>query len=555
MLPPRLTLPALLAVLLTVPTSAPASSVSNDTGGPAVGGTAAVNSISIAPTAGALRFTESAAGGGGMTAGAGCTPVVAGTADCDVAESQMIIVGLQGASDNLFAGSLSTTPLLVNGGSGNDTITSGGGADLLSGATGGDTVNGGEGDDHFADTAVIIFGVEAGDGDDVFNGDGGNDTFDAGDNHTADGNGKGSDTFNGGTGIDTADYSGRSTPLTINVAAVGPDGAAGEGDTITNAERVLGGSAADTITGGPNPSALMGGAGGDTLRGGATSDTLFGGTEGDAPGSGNDTLDGGGGGDLLRGGDGVDTATYATRGVPVTVSLDDVANDGQAAENDNVRSDVEAIIGGAAPDTLTGSAGANRIDGAGGGDTITGGDAADVLVGGEGDDTIQARDGATDTVECGAGTDAVVADTADTVAADCESVDRPAVAAPPEPQVIVVPGTAGGGTGPGAAGPATFGVTIGAGTLKADTRGRIKVTVRCPAQTAACTGTLALRGTRPAKTLATKTYRVPAGASRAITFTLSKSLRAKVRRGARLKLRLVATSTGATAAAGVTVRR
>lgn len=548
MLPPRLTLSVLVAAL-AVPASASASSVSNDLSAPAVTGTAAVNSISIAPTAGALRFTENAVGGGGMTAGANCVTVTAASADCDVAESGTIIVGLQGASDNLFAGSLASTPLFVNGGTGNDTVTSGGGDDFLAGAAGGDTFHGGEGDDYYADTAQLLFGTDPGDGDDTFNGDGGNDIFDAGDNHTADGTGKGNDTFNGGAGIDTADYSGRSTPLTITVAAIGPDGAAGESDTITNAERVLGGSAADTITGGPTASTLVGGAGGDTLHGGAAGDVLFGGTESDATGSGDDTLDGGGGADVLRGGDGVDAVSYATRGVPVTVSLDDVANDGQAGEGDNVRGDVEAIIGGAAGDTLTGSTGGNAIDGGGGGDTITGGDATDVLQGGEGDDVIQARDGAADAIACGTGTDAVVADTVDVVVADCEVVDRPAVAAP-APQVIIVPvPVASGSSAP------SLPATVRGGTLKPDARGRIKVTVRCPAQSAACTGTLALRTTKPAKTLSTKTFKVPAGSARAVTFTLSRSLRARVRRGSRLKLRLVATVTGTTTAAAVTVRK
>ncbi|MFA9271069.1 MAG: calcium-binding protein [Baekduiaceae bacterium] len=549
MLPPRLTLSVLLAVSLAAPASASASSVSNDLSAPAVTGTAAVNSISIAPTAGALRFTENAVGGGGMTAGANCVTVTASSADCDVAESGTIIVGLQGASDNLFAGSLASTPLFVNGGTGNDTVTSGGGDDFLAGAAGGDTFHGGEGDDYYADTAQLLFGTDPGDGDDTFNGDGGNDIFDAGDNHTVDGIGKGSDTFNGGSGIDTADYSGRSVPLAINVAAIGPDGAAGENDTITNAEKVLGGSAADTITGGPNASTLAGGAGGDTLRGGAAADVLFGGTENDATGSGDDTLDGGGGADVLRGGDGVDAVSYATRGVPVAVSLDDVANDGQAGEGDNVRGDVEAIIGGAAGDTLTGSTGGNVIDGGGGGDTITGGDATDVIQGGEGDDGIQARDGAADAIACGTGTDSVVADTIDVVEADCEVVDRPAVAVA-APQVIIVPPAASSG-GTVAALPAT----VQGGTVKPDKRGRIKVTVRCPVQLAACAGTLALRTTKPAKTLSTKAFKVPAGSARSVTFTLSKGLRAKVRRGARLRLRLVATVTGVTTNAAVTVRR
>ena len=54
----------------------------------------------------------------------------------------------------------------------------------------------------------------------------------------------------------------------------------------------------------------------------------------------------------------------------VSVSLDGLANDGQASEGDRVATDVEGIIGGIAGDTLTGDANPNDIEGGDGGDVI-----------------------------------------------------------------------------------------------------------------------------------------------------------------------------------------
>jgi Ca2+-binding RTX toxin-like protein len=53
----------------------------------------------------------------------------------------------------------------------------------------------------------------------------------------------------------------------------------------------------------------------------------------------------------------------------VTVSLDNVANDGQAGENDNAR-DAESIIGGAGNDVLIGNAARNTLRGLFGNDRL-----------------------------------------------------------------------------------------------------------------------------------------------------------------------------------------
>lgn len=114
--------------------------------------------------------------------------------------------------------------------------------------------------------------------------------------------------------------------------------------------------------------------------------------------------------DDIAGGSGVDTVSYASHGA-LTVTLDGAANDGSGAEGDNVRPDVENVIGTGGGDTLIGSAGPNILDGAagtdrleglGGPDTLIGGPGtSDATFGGDGDDAIMLRDGLADACPSG----------------------------------------------------------------------------------------------------------------------------------------------------------
>ena len=177
--------------------------------------------------------------------------------------------------------------------------------------------------------------------------------------------------------------------------------------------------------------ALYGEAGNDTLRLNphtfATSEVLDG-------GSGNDTLSGIEGADNVRGGTGTDTLTFRGTRAAVSVTLDDVANDGTPLDAANVRSDVENIIGSITDDALGGSDAANVLDGDEGSDSIQGNGGRDRLLGGDGDDVISARDGDADTIDCGFGADTATVDPVDTVA-NCERVllpddDRDGITAP-----------------------------------------------------------------------------------------------------------------------------
>lgn len=177
------------------------------------------------------------------------------------------------------------------------------------------------------------------------------------------------------------------------------------------------------------PINLTGGAGDDFLAGGGANDTIDG-------GAGDDFLIGGLGADDLHGGSGIDLVNEGASGnpsPPVTVTIDDQANDGGPGEGDNVHSDVEDVDAstsnsGTGPDdglvTLRGNAGSNSLTVFSGKGDIDGGPGNDSLAGGPLDDKINAVDGFADRVTCSDGNDTVTADQFDTVSDSCENVTR-----------------------------------------------------------------------------------------------------------------------------------
>lgn len=307
--------------------------------------------------------------------------------------------------------------------------------------------------------------------------------------------------------------------------------AAGDGDDLVNV-----GNYDDTVTGGPGNDTLRtnggkdsvaGGEGDDKIEAGAGNDTITGDAGNDEifPAAGNDTADGGEGDDAftsetwsvdsgaddLRGGPGIDLIDLIDHTTGVSVTLDDVANDGNSGEGDNYHSDIEnlygtrgadVLVGSNAPNYIRGSEANDIINGLGGDDKLDGDSGNDVIDGGLGNDTIyggydnddvtggagkdalfgdytscsayscpggadivRARDGEVDAVNCGAGADQAVVDTADVVAADgfmvCESVDS-----------ATLPGT------PGTPGAPGTGVTVG---VKSASRAKgVKVSITCP---------------------------------------------------------------------------
>ncbi len=350
----------------------------------------------------------------------------------------------------------------LSGTSGDDALTGDARANELSGGLGDDVLTGAGGNDDLdgASSAYVPGAppVSGADGDDMLHGNAGSDTLRGG---------GGADTFDGGDGSDTVEYYDHGFDSSFPVAAAEAvhvtlgatpgddgnvdDGPGGSRDTVSDTiENVTGTELGDTLTGSSAANRLNGGGGLDTIDGLDGNDTLRAGND-----QADDLLDGGAGNDTylaegyrtsgdavdqdgkdtFTGGDGIDTVDYSTRSAAVTVTLaSDAANDGEAGEQDTIKSDVENVTGGMGDDTLTGNAAANRLNGGGDGDgsptggddTISGGDGddrllggdgyldgADTLNGGAGQDTISAKDGAVDTVDCGTEIDVATTDADD----------------------------------------------------------------------------------------------------------------------------------------------
>lgn len=173
----------------------------------------------------------------------------------------------------------------------------------------------------------------------------------------------------------------------------------------------------------PISASIDAGSGNDSVSAGTRDDTITGGSGNDYVfgHGGNDAIGGALGGDEILGGAGVDAGDYKTRDVDLNISINNLAGDGQSGENDNVRTDIEKIIGGSAADTInaSGAAAGVVLDGADGDDDLTGSPFDDVLVGGAGndsasggagDDRIFVEDGEDDDFDGGDGDDVAFAD-------------------------------------------------------------------------------------------------------------------------------------------------
>ncbi len=120
-------------------------------------------------------------------------------------------------------------------------------------------------------------------------------------------------------------------------------------------------------------------------------------------GDGNDTLIGGLGGDILDGGNGIDTASYASSSVGVTVNLTNATATGGDAVGDKLTL-IENLTGSMWQDSLTGNDLNNQLDGGLSNDTLSGGAGNDILDGGLADDILIGGSGR-DTLTGSAGLD------------------------------------------------------------------------------------------------------------------------------------------------------
>ncbi len=272
----------------------------------------------------------------------------------------------------------------------------------------------------------------------------------------------GADQLIGGPGFDQAGYNARTGSLTLSAAdGLANDGEAGEHDNISsNIEKLDGGSGNDNITAGLVDSDLLGNDGNDTLTGGPGGDQISGGsgTNRLSGGPGDDsfgardgtanTMDGGPGDDEfelgtgtddVHGGDGFDFVDVFEEGpapdfaiLDVSVTLDDVANDGASGEFKNIHSDIEDISTGPGNDTVVGTNAAEQIFTESGNDLVSAGGGSDQVFTSTGDDAVSARDGLFDRISCGGGTDSATVDDIDSLSG-CENVSSAAVPVPAVP--------------------------------------------------------------------------------------------------------------------------
>ena len=168
-----------------------------------------------------------------------------------------------------------------------------------------------------------------------------------------------------------------------DVKAIKVDAAGGDDEVIIGVRRVpvtlVGGNGNDTLSGGKADDFISGGAGDDHLRG----------RDGD------DTIVGGSGADELAGGEGRDVADYSERTENLVIKVGTHADDGALHEHDNVRDDIEAVVGGSGNDYLKNCTDNKSMEflGGPGNDTLVGADNSDTLYGNEGHDTLEGNGG------------------------------------------------------------------------------------------------------------------------------------------------------------------
>jgi Ca2+-binding RTX toxin-like protein len=296
-------------------------------------------------------------------------------------------------------GTLPTTGGTLHFGGVND-LDGGDGHDVLIGGIDSDSLLGGPGNDDLSGDQSGLFEAT-----DFLNGGGGNDLLNGGALPNLEDGAPSMDLITGGTGLDTVDYSKRTQDLSITLDGINNDGATedgkpGEQDGVSSdVENVLGGSGNDVLSGSPIDNRLDGNEGDDVLIGDMGADDFF-------------------------GGEGLDTVSFADRSKPVRVTIDDFPDDGEVflvddretSEGDNVRVDVETLLGGSGNDALNGAKSpAATIFGGLGDDFVAGGGGPDYLDGEGGDDSIYALDTVLDEIFGGDGNDSAQVDDIDSV--------------------------------------------------------------------------------------------------------------------------------------------
>lgn len=323
-----------------------------------------------------------------VDAGGGADKVLARNADgSDPVQIPMILIGGSGNDT-------------MEGGDNGDTVAGGSGKDFLAGGLGGDSIAGGPGDDRLNGSTFAVLDF------DPF-------TDDAG------------DILDGGSGRDIADYSTRLDSVFVSNDNFADDGAIGSDfftgqpatkefdNVLPNCEDLYGGQGNDVLAGpgaedfgtatGSSNSYIDGGPGNDLLFGELGNDTIYG-------NKGDDTLCGGTGADSLDGGTGNDSLLGDYRFIRAT------------GNNPDFAPLFDFFPGPFSGDTLNGGKGDDFIRGGGdtyfatqsGNDVINGGEGNDSLFGDDGNDSIVGENGE-DIIEGDVGDDTMLGGASDDV--------------------------------------------------------------------------------------------------------------------------------------------
>ncbi|TWT10026.1 calcium-binding protein [Reyranella sp. CPCC 100927] len=284
--------------------------------------------LSVFGDAGANAVTISRNAAGTILINGGSVPILGGTAT--VANTNLIQVFGQGGNDTIVLdesnGALPRANLF--GGTGNDVLTGGSGADQLFGQADNDVLNGRGGSD-------LLFG---GAGNDTLTGGDGDDRVfgEAGDDRMIWNPGDDTDLFEGGAGNDTAEVNGGNGAETFTITANGTRVRfdrlnpapfaldlgttenlvinANGGDDFVSATGNLASLISITIDGGAGNDTILGSNGADMLVGGADNDFIDGQQGNDTAflGIGDDVFqwDPGDGNDLIEGQAGTDTMLF-----------------------------------------------------------------------------------------------------------------------------------------------------------------------------------------------------------------------------------------------------
>ena len=248
---------------------------------------------------------------------------ITGTENKTFAASDVAKVTFIGNAGNDTLTNFTDIPSSFFGGNGNDTLTGGSNDDSLNGGGGADKIFGGAGNDQLIGSSGDDE-LRGGEGnDDIFGSSGLNTIYgDAGDDVLF--GGAEADTIFGGDGIDQ--IYGLDGDDFLDAGDGGIAGTAGVGQ----ADLILGLGGNDTITGGTGLNVLWGGDGNDIITGGNSAENRLHGQ------AGNDTLTGGDGFDFIRGIEGENTINGGAGGDFIIAGLGDESFEGGAG-NDTIR--------------------------------------------------------------------------------------------------------------------------------------------------------------------------------------------------------------------------